>query len=293
MSAWFNLRMSRAKPTPRSMDPSNHPGRVEIAMLTKMPAKLLATFVVLITASDMAIGQIVPLPRPRPARSVPAPQSAMPVEAEPLSDCRRRLTDDLALAPSIPAIDGPGECGASDLVRLEAIVLANKSRVAVTPPATLRCTLAEAIVQWVRNDIVPAARTLNGTLKSIDNYSSYDCRGRNRIAGAQLSEHGKANALDVRSIKLGSGAVIEFTDPHVPKDLRENLRARTCARFSTVLGPGSDGYHENHIHVDLAQRTSGYRICHWDVREPDQKSTQDSAAGAVPLPRPRPGRGHG
>lgn len=270
---------------------SNQIGRAEMAMLTEMPAKLLAISVVLITACEMAFGQIVPLPRPRPATSVPPPQSAETVKAEPASDCRRRLTEDLALAPSIPAIEGPGECGAGDLVRLEAVVLAGKSRVAVTPPAILRCTLAEAIVQWVRNDIVPAARALNGTLKSIDNYSSYDCRGRNRIAGAQLSEHGKANALDVRSIRLGSGALIEFTDPHVPKDLRENLRARTCARFSTVLGPGSDGYHENHIHVDLAQRASGYRICHWDVRQPDQESTQDSAAGAVPLPRPRPGRG--
>jgi hypothetical protein len=278
-------------PAQRTIGPSNHLGRAEIAMLTEMPAKLLAIFVVLITACDMAFGQIVPLPRPRPVTNVPSPQSAAPVEAEPPSDCRRRLTDDLALAPSIHAIEGPGGCGAGDLVRLEAIVLASKSRVAVTPPAILRCTLAEAIVQWVRNDIAPAARALHGTLKSIDNYSSYDCRGRNRIAGAQLSEHGKANALDVRSIRLGSGAVIELTDPHVPKDFRDNLRARTCARFSTVLGPGSDGYHENHIHVDLALRASGYRICHWDVREPEQESTQDGSAGAVPLPRPRPGRG--
>jgi hypothetical protein len=41
-----------------------------------------------------------------------------------------------------------------------------------------------------------------------------------------------------------------------------------CRRFTTVLGPGSDGYHEEHIHLDLAERRSGYRICQWEVWDP-------------------------
>jgi hypothetical protein len=177
------------------------------------------------------------------------------------------------------------------VVRLEAVVLPNKSRIGVTPPAVLRCTLAEAIVQWVREDVAPAARSLEAALKSIDNYAAYDCRGRNRVVGAKLSEHGKANALDVRSLKLANGTVVELTDPHVSKDFRESLRRSTCARFMTVLGPGSDGVHENHVHVDLAERTNGHRMCHWDVREPGEASAADDAH--VPLPRPRPGRGQG
>jgi hypothetical protein len=253
-----------------------------------MPAKLIAILVLLMAACDLAGAQTVPLPPPRPTISAPSLQSAEPADSA-LSECRRRLTDELALAPSIPAIEGPGECGADDLVRLEAVVLPNKDRIAVVPPAIVRCTLAEAVVQWVRENLVPAARALNGTLKSIDNYASYDCRGRNRIAGAKLSEHGKANALDIRSIRLAGGAVIELTDPHVAKDVRENLRASTCARFTTVLGPGSDGYHENHIHVDLAARAGGYRMCQWDIREPNEESATD----AVPLPRPRPRRDQG
>ncbi len=48
-----------------------------------------------------------------------------------------------------------------------------------------------------------------------------------------------------------------------------------------MLGPGSDGYHENHVHVDLAERTRGYRMCQWEVREP-------AAVASVPLPLPRP-----
>jgi hypothetical protein len=252
--------------------------------------KLLATLILVTALCEFAAAQTAPLPRPRPAEGAISPPAPAATAVEPPSACRLRLRGDLALAPSVPSINGPGECGAEDVVRLEAVVLANKSRIAVTPPAILRCTLAEAIVQWVREDVAPAARSLEAALKSIDNYASYDCRGRNRIAGAKLSEHGKANALDIRSLKLASGTVVELTDPHVPKDFRASLRRSTCARFTTVLGPGSDGYHENHVHVDLAERRNGHRMCHWDVREPGE----ESAAGAdVPLPRPRPGRGHG
>jgi hypothetical protein len=176
-----------------------------------------------------------------------------------------------------------GECGIEDGVRLEAVFLRDKTRVALTPPAIVRCTFAEAIVQWVREDLASAVRNLGAPLRSLDNYAAYDCRGRNRIVGAKLSEHGKANAIDVRSVKLANGIVVGLTDPQVGKDLRLGLRKSTCARFTTVLGPGSDGYHEDHVHVDLAERTSGHRMCQWDVREPGEEPV-----AAVPLPVPRP-----
>jgi hypothetical protein len=244
-------------------------------------------------ACDIAAARTVPLPRPRPAQApaasiadVSPPQEPAAKEPAPPSACRLRLTAELAIAPSLPSLIGAGECGVEDVVRLEAVVLADKTRVAVTPPATLRCSFAEAIVQWVREDVVLAVRPLDAPLRSIDNYASYDCRGRNRVIGAKLSEHGKANALDVRSIKLANGTVVGLTDPHVARDFREGLRKSTCARFSTVLGPGSDGYHEDHVHVDLAERRSGYRMCQWDVRDPQPEVT--ASAVTVPLPRPRP-----
>jgi hypothetical protein len=249
--------------------------------------KLISTFILVAALGDVAAAQTVPAPRPRPAGGAASQPPVVATPAEP-SACRLRLTGDVALAPSLPAIDGPGECGADDVVRLEEVVLRDRTRIALIPPAIVRCTLAEAVVQWVREDVTPAVRALDASLKSVDNYASYDCRGRNRIAGAKLSEHGKANALDIRSLKLANGTVVELTDPRVSKDFRQTLRARTCARFMTVLGPGSDGYHENHVHVDLAERSHGHRMCQWDVREPGE----ESAAGDthVPLPRPRPGR---
>jgi hypothetical protein len=256
--------------------------------------KLICAFILLAVTGDCTAAQAVPLPRPRPVEAATAADAAPPQEPAPPSACRLRLTAQLAIAPSLPSPVGGGECEVEDLVRLETIVLADKTRVAVTPPATMRCTFAEAVVQWVREDVAPAVRSLDAALKSVDNYASYDCRGRNRVIGAKLSEHGKANALDIRSLRLVNGTLVGLTDPHVAKDFREGLRKATCARFSTVLGPGSDGYHEDHVHVDLAVRRSGYgSMCRWEVREPGQEIAQEAAqaTGAVaqvPLPRPRP-----
>ena len=63
-------------------------------------------------------------------------------------------------------------------------------------------------------------------------------------------------------------ASISLTDRTVPRELRETVLHSVCARFSTVLGPGSDWYHEDHIHLDLMERRNNYRICQWDVWDP-------------------------
>ena len=226
----------------------------------------------------------VPLPKPRPAEAPPRtpagaaienpePDKAAPAEAEKqvapeppsLSACRRALTDDIAIAPSIPDLHGPGGCGGTDLVRLEAVVLPNKHKVAVTPAATLRCAMASAIADWVRTEVTALAARQNSEPAVLDNFDSYECRGFNRVPGAHLSEHGRANALDVRAIKLANGQSIELTDRSVPREVRESVLHAVCTRFTTVLGPGSDGYHENHIHLDLAERRNNYRICQWNV----------------------------
>jgi hypothetical protein len=213
----------------------------------------------------------VPLPRPRPAEAPPR----LP---EP-SACQQRLASDgHAVIEPLPPLVGPGECGAPDVVRLRAILMPNARRIALVPQPTLRCSMADALADWVRADIGPLAGGLGSPLAEIENYDSYDCRAMNGIAGAKLSEHGRANALDIRSVKLADGRVFRITEPTVSHDFRERIKASACARFMTVLGPGSDGYHEEHIHVDLAERRSNYRICHWEVRDPPP----------IPLPHPRP-----
>jgi hypothetical protein len=178
------------------------------------------------------------------------------------------LTETIAIAPSIPDINGAGGCGGTDLVRLEAVVLADKSKVPLKPPAILRCTMASAVADWVRSDMAPLASELGSKLTDLDNFDSFECRGRNRVVGAILSEHGRANALDVRGLRLANGQFIGLTERGFSHEVRDKVLASVCARFTTVLGPGSDWYHEDHIHLDLAERRGGYRLCQWNVWDP-------------------------
>ena len=281
-----------------------------------------AVILALVLSGSVAMAAAVPLPRPRPAtveQATPVPQerpdvkqaapAAKPDEAKTQeaakpSACQLSLMAIAAFSPQ-PPVKGSGECGIDDPVRLEAVILADKSRVAVNPPATLRCDMAAAVAQWIREGMAPTVERLGSALRGIENFDSYDCRGRNRVFGAKMSEHGRGNALDIKGVKLASGTIAYLTDPHVAKAVRTDLRAGACGRFMTVLGPGSDGYHENHIHVDLAERKSDYRLCQWEIRQPLDRASPSphiassrsptplepmlseasaSAADAVPLP---------
>jgi len=195
--------------------------------------------------------------------------------------CYDRLGKIARFAP-VPIRVEPAQCARFDMVRLDSVMMPDRTSVAVTPAPQLQCSMAEALVEWVRADVGPVAATLGAPLASVIDLDSYECRGRNNIAGAKLSEHGKGNAIDIGAIKLKNGATFTLTDPQVSKPFREQMRTLACARFTTVLGPGSDGYHEEHIHLDLAERSHGYRICQWNIID------LEAIAAAVPLPRPRP-----
>jgi hypothetical protein len=229
-----------------------------------------------------------PRPVPAPAKEPPIPdapdaRAAGEVQTGP-SACRLRLTPQIAVVHTIEAIHGPGQCGGEDLVRLEAVVLKDGRRVALAPAATMRCRMAEAVAQWLREDALSADAALPSPPRTLVTAASYECRGRNRVAGATLSEHGKANALDVRGFALADGSRLDFTDRSAAKATREHLRRTACARFKTVLGPGSDGYHEDHVHLDLRERRGGFAMCQWDVAVPAE-------VASVPLPPERPRKG--
>lgn len=222
--------------------------------------------------------------------------------------CQIRLSSDRAvfkpLGDLAGAPGGPAGCGGRDVVLLQRIILDDHAEVAVEPPATLRCEMAEAVADFVRNDMARAAAAMGSPLRAIQNYDSYECRGRNRVAGAKLSEHALANALDIRAVRLKDGRVVQPAEAGASQVFRTAMKTAACGRFTTVLGPGSDGYHEDHIHLDRIERRSGYRMCQWDVRDEPRfalqsVSTRSSAAppapspaavlrGPIPLPRPRP-----
>jgi hypothetical protein len=242
----------------------------------------------------------VPLPQPRPA-FWPEPHSFAEAAGpgfvaanvtSALSDCDQRLTE-IAVIELLPRLIGPGECGGRDMIRLNAVLLPNHKRVEVKPTAVLRCAMAESFAAWVRDEASDHVAALGDALRSVDTYGSYECRGRNWVADAKLSEHGKGNAIDVRGLVLADGRHITLTDATVSKPIRDDLRDSACHRFTTVLGPGADGHHNDHIHLDNLERINGARICQWDVREPPPPPAKIARgrvrlAARVALPQPRP-----
>jgi Extensin-like protein C-terminus len=234
------------------------------------------------------------MPRERPA-TAPA-EAAAPSESTtaPPSPCQLQLAEHADFEP-LPPITGPGECKATDVVNVEAVRLGDKERVKLSPPATLRCPMAEAVANWVTSDVAPAIAATGTSLRGIETADSFDCRPRDGVTGAKLSEHGRANALDVRAFKLANGTVIELNSASAPKSLREKFRDSACDRFSTVLGNGADAYHDTHVHLDMIERSNHYKICQWDVLDPaetvalaEKKTAAAATASEIPLPPPRP-----
>jgi len=138
--------------------------------------------------------------------------------------------------------------------------------VTVQPSATLACPVVSALDQWFAGGVQPAALKWFGVqVAEIRQISAYSCRGMNGQRGAPISEHAFGNALDIASFTLADGRKITVKDgwrglPEEQGFLRD-VHASACQRFTTVLAPGSNVYHYDHIHVDLSRRASGRSIC--------------------------------
>jgi hypothetical protein len=218
---------------------------------------------------ELAPSPDAPLPPARPER-FGAPMAAEAKEPESMAAtvfaCARILTSGHVVAALAAPVIGPNGCGIAAPLKLEAIVLIDGRHVALEPHALVRCDLAEAVADWVREDIAPLVEKTGGELATILGSDGYQCRGRNGVAGATLSEHGKGNAFDWRGVALRDGRTLAVERQSEAREFMAPLRASACLRFPTVLGPGSDGYHETHVHVDLESRRSGHRICQWDIK---------------------------
>ena len=137
---------------------------------------------------------------------------------------------------------------------------------AVQPAATLACPIVSSLDTWFAGGVQPAAmKWLGAPVAEIRQISAYSCRGMNGQRGAPISEHAFGNALDIASFTLADGRKITVKDgwrgtPEEQGFLRD-VHASACQHFSTVLAPGSNAFHYDHIHVDLARRASGRQVC--------------------------------
>jgi hypothetical protein len=98
---------------------------------------------------------------PTAARTtVDVPEDPSTVGAEEVvSPCQSRLAEIAAFKP-LPPITGLGDCTATDVVELDAVLPPDNHRVNFSPTAILRCPMAEAVTHWVRNDVAPTITTL-------------------------------------------------------------------------------------------------------------------------------------
>jgi hypothetical protein len=150
--------------------------------------------------------------------------------------------------------------------------------VSVTPAATLACPLVSVLDQWIDTAVQPAAlRWFGQPVVEIKQISAYSCRGMNGNSNARISEHAFGNAIDIAVFTLADGRKIAVkTGWHgAPEEqgFLHDVQGAACDRFTTVLAPGSDAYHYDHMHVDLMRRASGRRACN-----PHPVSGEEAAA---------------
>ena len=222
----------------------------------------------------------IPIPKPRPAPEDAQKKASPPVPlvrewspeeiVEERRNCEKLLGGlDLDFVPLDP-IGQPGGCGAPAPVSVSRV-----AGVDLTPAATLTCDMAAALHGWVSGTLKPAARErLKTEVTAIATATSYACRRRNNSSMGKISEHGRANALDMsgfafaegsKAVAVGGGAWGEgiLAALGVSRDgsFLEAVRRGACQHFTTVLGPGSDRHHGDHFHVDVLRRKNDYRIC--------------------------------
>ena len=162
----------------------------------------------------------------------------------------------------VAEIDGPGICGLHHPFKVRGLA---EGTVVLSSAAILDCSMIPALDSWIKTAVEPAAMARFGEpVVEIRTMGAYNCRGINNARGANLSEHAFGNAIDIGSFVLRSGRTLNIqrdwssSDDQTRAFLRE-AHGGACNVFTTVLGPGSNSFHENHYHLDLARHGSSAR----------------------------------
>jgi hypothetical protein len=180
--------------------------------------------------------------------------------------CRERLEARQVTFSFTPPV-AEGDCAIPVPVKLQSVAIGGEA-IRFSAEPILDCRLADRLADWIGNVVEPLARHhLGSGLAAIETGPGYVCRNRNNEASGKLSEHAKGNALDIAAFALGDGRRIAVrpADQPIPTvtTFLAAVRATACGYFLTVLGPGGDAAHAEHLHVDLGPhgRTVIYRIC--------------------------------
>ena len=181
-----------------------------------------------------------------------APASPV-VQARAYRQCLADLSALGAQIEPLPDRTFPNGCSAVSAVKLVAI------GTPVTNLGAMTCGLARPFVGWVTQAVQPAARSDLGTsVAKIESFGSFACRPVNNVAGNALSEHGRANAVDIAAFDLADGRRVTVKDGWNGSDeavraFLRDLHAAACRRLSVVLGPDANALHRDHLHFDMGR----------------------------------------
>ena len=230
------------------------------------------------TVSLWAAPKAVPVPRPRPAdmpgarsqetvpnREAPADQTT-PADGQACLHGLARAGFEFE-ATTTPAAANPA-CVIEAPVRLKAVKILSRPPTVIRLPdePILSCKFVERFGHWLGDLVGPLiAGRLNSDAKAVRTGPGYECRHRNRAEDGKLSAHANGLAIDIMGFELANGQTLTIkpTGDERSRATVEALRTAACGWFTTVLGPGSDAAHAEHMHVDILPHGSSdrYRIC--------------------------------
>ncbi|QCM10742.1 extensin family protein [Agrobacterium tumefaciens] len=206
-------------------------------------------------------------PKPADEAAKPEEKQVEPVKPEDpaaLQACLGALKEIGAEFKQLePIRDEEQGCGIEAPIELSVVLPGIK----LEPSGTMRCETALALSRWTREMMLPAAALALPEKKvtAIANASTYICRNRNSAENGKISEHAKGNAVDISTIAFDKG------EPLVMKPRGEDgtpegafqraITAAACLFFRTVLSPGSDATHQDHLHLDVLERKGDYLYC--------------------------------
>jgi hypothetical protein len=234
--------------------------------------------------SNFKIAEPVPIPQPRPAmlgaRSS-TPPAAAPVnrdQTQPSQNDDAARDSEACLArlhaagtgfdvPTMP-VAVRAACAIEVPVRLKSV--ATRARAAtdirLSEEPIVSCQFAEQLTGWLGHLVAPLITgRMSADVRAVHTGPGYECRNRNGAANGKLSAHAVGKAIDISAFELSNGKSIPIkpNGDEAARGIVDSVRTAACGWFTTVLGPGSDAAHTDHLHVDTALHGASdrYRIC--------------------------------
>lgn len=216
--------------------------------------------------AELSVGGRTPPVTPPPP--TPAPPSAATTPPGADATCPDRLRArgvELEITAQPAASDA--SCRIEGPVRLLSVPDPTAPGRAISLPERpmVACRFAEPFSQWLGQIAAPLLKVAKGAeLKAIRTGPGFVCRTRNHQSGAgvKMSAHSLGLAVDIAGFDFSDGSTLDVKAGPAADTLAA-IRTAACGWFTTVLGPGADASHSDHLHLDIQLHGSSdrYRIC--------------------------------